>query len=54
MDMILYTLLMKELQEQTENKIWNGFRIEVVDEVPTTQVANTIYFVKSKVLVGEE
>lgn len=54
MDMILYALLKNELQGQTECKLWNGFRIEVVDAIPQTQSPNTIYFVKSKIMVGDE
>lgn len=54
MDMVLYTLLKNNLDGQTECKLWNGFRIEVVDEIPSVQKANTIYLVKSKVMAGEE
>ena len=54
MDMALYALLQSNLEGQTECKLWNGFKIEVVDEIPTLQKPNTIYLVKSKVMVGEE
>ncbi len=54
MDMILYALLKKELQGQTECSLWNGYEIEVVDEIPEIQSPNTIYLVKSKVMVGDE
>ena len=46
MDMTLYALLLNKLNGQTECTTWNGFKIEVVDEIPTSQVPNTIYFVK--------
>lgn len=46
MDMTLYALLMGKLNEQEECKTWNGFRIEIVDEIPEVQAPNTIYFVK--------
>lgn len=54
MDVILYSLLNSELENQAESKTWNGFKIEVVDELPQTQQHNTIYLVKSKVMVGED
>ena len=47
MDMTLYALLMNMLNGKDECSTWNGFKIEVVDEIPTSQVPNTIYFVKS-------
>ena len=53
MDMTLYAMLMNSLQEQTECKLWNGYRIEIVDVIPETQNHNTIYFVKSDIEVGE-
>ena len=53
MDMTLYALLMKELEKQESFSSWNGFKIEVVDELPNISTANTIYLVKSKVMVGE-
>lgn len=46
MDMTLYALLMGKLNEQEECKTWNGFRIEIVDEIPEVQAPNTIYFVR--------
>ena len=46
MDMTLYALLMNMLNGKDECSTWNGFKIEVVDEIPTSQVPNTIYFVK--------
>ena len=46
MDMTLYALLMGKLEKNKECSTWNGFKIEVVDEIPTSQVPNTIYFVK--------
>ena len=46
MDMTLYALLMGKLEKNEECLTWNGFKIEVVDEIPTSQVPNTIYFVK--------
>ena len=46
MDMTLYALLLKKLNGQTECVTWNGFRIEVVDELPDIQIPNTIYLVK--------
>ena len=45
MDMTLYALLMGKLEKNEECLTWNGFKIEVVDEIPTSQVPNTIYFV---------
>ena len=53
MDMTLYALLMKELEGQESFSSWNGFKIEVVDEWPDIPTANTIYLVKSKVMVVE-
>ena len=53
MDMTLYALLMKELEGQKSFSSWNGYKIEVVDELPNTPTANTIYLVKSKIMVGE-
>ena len=47
MDMTLYALLMGKLEKNEECLTWNGFKIEVVDKIPTSQVPNTIYFVKS-------
>lgn len=49
MDMTLYALLMNKLNGKDECLTWNGFKIEVVDEIPTSQVPNTIYFVKSTI-----
>lgn len=46
MDMTLYALLLNKLNGQTECMTWNGFKIEVVDEIPDIQVPNTIYFIK--------
>ena len=54
MDMTLYALLMGKLNGQTECTTWNGFKIEVVDEIPTSQVPNTIYFVKKSTTVYSE
>ena len=54
MDMTLYALLMSKLKGQTECTTWNGFKIEVVDEIPTSQVPNTIYFVKSTIVCSKE
>lgn len=54
MDMVLYSLLLNQLQNQTECKYWNGFRIEVVDELPTQQSPNTIYLVKSSISANDE
>lgn len=51
MDMTLYALLMGKLEKNKECSTWNGFKIEVVDEIPTSQVPNTIYFVKSTIIV---
>ena len=51
MDMTLYALLLNKLNGQTECTTWNGFKIEVVDEIPTSQVPNTIYFVKKSTTV---
>ena len=45
MDMALYALLQSNLEGQTECKLWNGFKIEVVDKLPEKQIPNTIYFV---------
>lgn len=47
MDMTLYSLVLSKLKNQENCLLWNGFRIEVVDELPETQAPNTIYFVKS-------
>lgn len=46
MDMALYALLKNTLENQSECKTWNGYRIEVVDELPEVQNTNTIYLVK--------
>ena len=55
MDMTLYALLLNKLNGQTECTTWNGFKIEVVDEIPTSQVPNTIYFVvKSTISLSKE
>jgi hypothetical protein len=45
MDMALYALLQSNLEGQTECKLWNGFKIEVVKKLPEKQIPNTIYFV---------
>lgn len=50
MDMTLYALLMRKLQEQKECLTWNGNRVEVVDAMPESPLPNTIYFVKSDIL----
>ena len=49
MDMTLYALVMSKFNEQTQCETWNGFRIEIVDELPNVQVPNTIYFIKLEV-----
>ena len=51
MDMTLYALLLNKLNGQTECTTWNGFKIEVVDELPDIQIPNTIYlvFVKKEI-----
>ena len=54
MDMTLYALLMNKLNGKNECLTWNGFKIEVVDEIPTSQVPNTIYFVKSTIVYSKE
>ena len=54
MDMTLYALLMGKLEKNEECLTWNGFKIEVVDEIPTSQVPNTIYFVKSTIVYSKE
>ena len=54
MDMTLYALLMNKLNGKDECLTWNGFKIEVVDEIPTSQVPNTIYFVKSTIAHSKE
>ena len=54
MDMTLYDLLMGKLEKNKECSTWNGFKIEVVDEIPTSQVPNTIYFVKSTIVYSKE
>ena len=46
MDMTLYALLMGKLEKIDECLTWNGYKIEVVDELPDIQVPNTIYFIK--------
>ena len=46
MDMTLYALLMSKLEKIDECLTWNGYKIEVVDELPDIQVPNTIYFIK--------
>lgn len=51
MDMALYALLQSNLEGQTECKLWNGFKIEVVDKLPEKQIPNTIYFV---IMIKEE
>lgn len=50
MDMTLYALLMRKLQDQKECLTWNGNRVEVVDAIPESPQPNTIYFVKSDIL----
>ena len=47
MDMTLYALVMSKFNEQTQCETWNGFRIEIVDELPSFQAPNVIYFVKT-------
>ena len=54
MDMVLYSLLLNQLQYQTECKYWNGFKIEVVDKLPEQQSPNTIYLVKSDISADDE
>ena len=54
MDMTLYALLMNKLNGKDECLTWNGFKIEVVDEIPTSQVPNTIYFIKSTISLSKE
>ena len=54
MDMTLYALLMNKLNGKDECLTWNGLKIEVVDEIPTSQVPNTIYFVKSTIVNSKE
>ena len=54
MDMTLYALLMNKLNGKDECLTWNGFKIEVVDEIPTSQVPNTIYFIKSTIVYSKE
>ena len=54
MDMTLYALLMNKLNGKDECLTWNGFKIEVVDEIPTSQVPNTIYLVKSTIAQSKE
>ena len=49
MDMTLYALLMNKLDGKDECLTWNGFKIEVVDEIPDMQVPNTIYFIKKEI-----
>ena len=49
MDMTLYALLMRKLQDQKECLTWNGTRVEVVDAIPESPQPNTIYFVKSDI-----
>ena len=53
MDMTLYALLMSKIKGINECLTWNGFKIEVVDEIPTSQVPNTIYFVKSTISLSK-
>ena len=38
---------MSKFNEQTQCETWNGFRIEIVDELPSFQAPNVIYFVKT-------
>lgn len=45
MDMALYALLKNTLENQSECKTWNGYRIEVANELPEVQKQNTIYLV---------
>ena len=52
MDMTLYALLLNKLNGQTECTTWNGFRIEIVDSMPEVPSPNTIYFIKSSILVA--
>lgn len=53
MDMTLYALLMKELEGQESSPSWNGYKIEVVDELPDIQIPNTIYLIKSSIAKKE-
>ena len=53
MDMTLYALLMKELEGQDSAPSWNGYKIEVVDELPDIQTPNTIYLIKSSIAKKE-
>ena len=46
MDMTLYALLINKLNGKDECTTWNGYKIEVVDELPDIQIPNTIYLVK--------
>ena len=48
MDMTLYALLMNKLNGKDECMTWNGYKIEVVDELPDIQIPNTIYLVKKE------
>lgn len=54
MDMTLYALLLNKLNGQTECMTWNGFRIEIVDEMPEVPSPNTIYFIKTNIQVGSD
>ena len=54
MDMTLYSLVLSKLENQDSCLLWNGFRIEIVDELPNVQVPNTIYFIKSNIAKKEE
>lgn len=51
MDMALYALIMGKLKSKEECMTWNGMRIVVVDVLPDVQVPNTIYFVKSEIVL---
>ena len=53
MDMTLYALLMNMLNGKDECLTWNGYKIEVVDELPDIQTPNTIYLIKSSIAKKE-
>ena len=53
MDMTLYALLMSKLEKIDECLTWNGYKIEVVDELPDIQTPNTIYLIKSSIAKKE-
>ena len=62
MDMVLYSMIKKEIDETPKDKVDNvgGYEIRFVDSIPTTRNANTIYFIMGeskdadKIAIGKQ